>query len=40
MKHIAIAGLGVVGGGAAEILLKNAAQLEKKEGEKNVIKAN
>lgn len=25
MKHIAIAGLGVVGGGVAEILLKNAA---------------
>ena len=28
MKHIAIAGLGVVGGGVAEILLKNAALLE------------
>ena len=33
MKHIAIAGLGVVGGGVAEILLKNAALLEKNAGE-------
>ncbi|MFR1259112.1 MAG: homoserine dehydrogenase [Oscillospiraceae bacterium] len=39
MKHIAIAGLGVVGGGVAEILLKNAALLEKNAGEKIVLKA-
>ena len=32
MKHIAIAGLGVVGGGVAEILLKKAALLEKNAG--------
>lgn len=37
--HIAIAGLGVVGGGVAEILLKNAALLEKNAGEKIVLKA-
>lgn len=35
MKHIAIAGLGVVGGGVAEILLKNAALLEKTRARKS-----
>ena len=39
MKHIAIAGLGVVGGGVAEILLKNAALLEKNAGEPIALKA-
>lgn len=39
MKHIAIAGLGVVGGGVAEILLKNAALLEKNAGEAIALKA-
>lgn len=39
MKHIAIAGLGVVGGGVAEILQKNAALLEKNAGEAIALKA-
>lgn len=39
MKHIAIAGLGVVGGGVAEILQKNAALLEKNAGEAIVLKS-
>ena len=39
MKHIAIAGLGVVGGGVAEILLKNAALLEKNAGEALCLKS-
>lgn len=39
MKHIAIAGLGVVGSGVAEILLKNAALLEKNAGEAIALKA-
>ena len=39
MKHIAIAGLGVVGGGVAEILLKNAALLEKNAGEPIALKS-
>ena len=39
MKQIAIAGLGVVGGGVAEILLKNAAVLEKNAGEPIALKA-
>ena len=32
MKHIAIAGLGVVSGGVAEMLLENAAAPEKNAG--------
>ena len=39
MKQIAIAGLGVVGGGVAEILLKNAAVLEKNAGEPIALKS-
>lgn len=39
MKHIAIAGLGVVGGGVAEILRKNAALLEKNAGEAITLKS-
>ena len=33
MKYAAIAGFGVVGGGVAEILLKNAAVVEKNAGQ-------
>ena len=39
MKHVAIAGLGVVGGGVAELLLKNAAVIEKNAGQPIALKA-
>ena len=39
MKQVAIAGFGVVGGGVAEILLKNAELIEKNAGQRVALKA-